>query len=209
MIHQKPRAQLANPTIKHIQIQQFIASYKQHLYIQEIMNAYISTHVNIQIQHFPTPSQQPINYPTKYFKNSTYTYTFNIKIIKYPTTKTNSQTHTYTYTYTKSLIHTYKNKNPTFSQLPTNYPTHIYTFTYIKNINYPTTKTISNTHLNIKNPTFSQLPNNYPKNPYTQQAKQPQKPKKKRHRDSHNKNLSLVGLGLRLLTSGFFTSSAG
>ena len=132
MIHQKPRAQLANPTIKHIQIQQFIASYKQHLYIQEIMNAYISTHVNIQIQHFPTPSQQPINYPTKYFKNSTYTYTFNIKIIKYPTTKTNSQTHTYTYTYTKSLIHTYKNKNPTFAQLPKNYPTHIYSFTYIK-----------------------------------------------------------------------------
>ena len=131
-IHQKLRAQLANLAVKHIQIQQFIASYKQHLYIQEIMNAYIPTHVNIQIQHFPTPSQQPINYPTKYFKNSTYIYTFNIKIIKYPTTKTTSQTHTYTYKYTKSLIHTHKNKNPTFAQLPNNYPTHIYTFAYIK-----------------------------------------------------------------------------
>ena len=39
------RAQLANPAVKHIQIQQFIASYKQHLYIQEIMNAYKYPHM--------------------------------------------------------------------------------------------------------------------------------------------------------------------
>lgn len=132
------------------------------------MNAYIPTHVNIQIQHFPTPSEQLINYPTKYFKYPTYIYTFILKIIKYPTTKTDSQTHTYTYTYTKSLIHTHINiKIPHFLSYQT-----------------ITQKTqIPNKQNNYKNP--------------------------KKHRASQNKNLSLVGLGLRLLTSGFFTSSAG
>ena len=64
-----------------------------------------------------------------------------------------TNTHIHLYIHKIFNTHTYKikNKNPTFAQLPNNYPTHIYTFTYIKkNINYPTTKTNSKTHLNIK-----------------------------------------------------------